>query len=110
MEFFKSTPALYKHQRVTSDFIAANDRVIVTSDPGTGKTRSVLQAYTENKDGKMLVIAPLSILQPSWGDDIEQFNPELKYAVAYAKNRAKMFSERCRHYDYQPRCSQVACQ
>ena len=93
MEFFKSTPDLYKHQRVTSDFIAANDRVIVTSDPGTGKTRSVLQAYTENKDGKMLVIAPLSILQPSWGDDIEQFNPELKYAVAYARNRAKMFSE-----------------
>ena len=93
MEFFKSTPALYKHQRVTSDFIAANERVIVTSDPGTGKTRSVLQAYTENKDGKMLVIAPLSILQPSWGDDIDYFNPELKYAVAYAKNREKMFAE-----------------
>ena len=93
MDFFKNVPDLYKHQRVTSDFIAANDRVIVTSDPGTGKTRSVLQAYTENKDGKMLVIAPLSILQPSWGDDIDNFNPELKYAVAYAKNREKMFAE-----------------
>jgi SNF2 family DNA or RNA helicase len=93
MDFFKTTPDLYKHQRVTSDFIANNNRVIVTSDPGTGKTRSVLQAYTENKDGKMLVLAPLSILQPSWGDDIENFNPELAYAVAYAKNRAQMFAE-----------------
>lgn len=93
MDFFKSVPDLYNHQRSTADFIANNDRVIVTSDPGTGKTRSVLQAYTENKDGKMLVLAPLSILQPSWGDDIENFNPELKYAVAYAKNRAQMFGE-----------------
>lgn len=81
----------FEHQSVTTDFIAANPRVLVTSDPGTGKTRSVLDAFTQRPEGRMLVLAPLSILQASWGDDIEKFTPDLTYTVAYARNRAKAF-------------------
>ena len=66
----------FEHQSVTTDFISANPRVLVTSDPGTGKTRSVLDAYTQRPEGRMLVLAPLSILQASWGDDIEKFTPD----------------------------------
>ena len=81
----------FEHQSVTTDFISANPRVLVTSDPGTGKTRSVLDAYMQRPEGRMLVLAPLSILQASWGDDIEKFTPDLTYTVAYARNRAKAF-------------------
>ena len=81
----------FKHQTETTDFILQNPRVLVTSDPGTGKTRSVLDAYTQRCAGRMLVLAPLSILQASWGDDIEKFTPNLTYTVAYARNRAKAF-------------------
>lgn len=81
----------FEHQSVTTDFIATNPRVLVTSDPGTGKTRSVLDAYMQRPEGRMLVLAPLSILEASWADDIKKFTPDLTYTVAYARNRAKAF-------------------
>ena len=86
----------FKHQKETSDFIVNNSRCLITSDPGTGKTRSVIDAYQQLKrefknPGRMLVVAPLSILEASWVDDIKKFTPELTYAVAYAKNREKAF-------------------
>jgi len=81
----------FEHQSVTTDFITANPRVLVTSDPGTGKTRSVLDAYMQRPEGRMLVLAPLSILEASWADDIKKFTPDLTYTVAYARNRAKAF-------------------
>ena len=83
----------FEHQTVTSNFIVANPRVIITSDPGTGKTRSVIDAYVQRKTGKMLVLAPLSILEASWGDDIDKFAPSLTYSVAFSRNRAKAFAE-----------------
>jgi len=83
----------FEHQKVTSKFILDNKRVLITSDPGTGKTRSVIDAYKKQKEGKLLVLAPLSILGASWGDDIEKFAPDLSYAIAYSKNRAKAFQE-----------------
>ena len=83
----------FEHQKVTSKFILDNKRVLITSDPGTGKTRSVIDAYKKQKEGKLLVLAPLSILGASWGDDIDKFAPNLSYAIAYSKNRAKAFQE-----------------
>jgi superfamily II DNA or RNA helicase len=80
----------FEHQKVTTDFINENSRCLITSDPGTGKTRSVLDAIV-NRGTRTLVLAPLSILEASWGDDIEKFTPELTYAVAYAKNREQAF-------------------
>lgn len=84
--------AAFEHQTTTSEFILKNDRVLITSDPGTGKTRSVIDAYAQRKEGRMLVIAPLSILGASWGDDIDKFAPHLTYTIAYAKNRDKAFA------------------
>lgn len=81
----------FKHQAETTDFLLRQPRALITSDPGTGKTRSVIDAYAQRCAGRMLVLAPLSILGASWGDDIEKFGPGLTYALAYAKNRAKAF-------------------
>jgi len=83
----------FEHQDATTQFILNNPRVLVTSDPGTGKTRSVLDAYAKRREGKLLVIAPLSILGASWGDDCTKFQPNLKYTLAYARNRAQAFKE-----------------
>ena len=62
----------FKHQTKTTDFILSKPGVLITSDPGTGKTRSVIDAFVKRGfgDGRMLVLAPLSILEASWGDDI----------------------------------------
>ena len=86
----------FEHQTVTTQFILDNPRVLVTSDPGTGKTRSVIDAYKQMKSptNRMLVIAPLSILGASWGDDIDKFAPELSYEIAYASNRAEAFDSK----------------
>lgn len=81
----------FDHQVKTTKFLLKTPRALVTSDPGTGKTRSVLDAYSKRKEGRMLVLAPLSILSASWADDIEKFQPGLSYVVAYARNREQAF-------------------
>ena len=85
-------PAPYAHQKTTTDFIVKTKRCLITSDPGTGKTRAVLDAHAI-LGGKTLVLAPLSILEAAWGEDISKFQPQIKYGVAYAKNRAKIFED-----------------
>ena len=85
-------PAPYAHQEVTTDFIVKTKTCMITSDPGTGKTRAVLDAHVI-LGGKTLVLAPLSILEAAWGEDIRKFQPHIKYGVAYAKNRAKIFED-----------------
>ena len=91
--FFKEVPPYYEHQQATMDLLRAQDRVLDLSDPGTGKTRPALGAYIERLEksgGRCLVLAPKSILQPAWGDDIDKFFPGVKYDVAYASNRKKL--------------------
>ena len=85
-------PAAYGHQKKTTDFIVANPQCMITSDPGTGKTRACLDAHAI-LGGKTLVLAPLSILEAAWVEDINKFQPNIKYGVAYAKNREKIFEE-----------------
>ena len=85
-------PAPYAHQKTTTDFIVNTKRCLITSDPGTGKTRAVLDAHAI-LGGKTLVLAPLSILEAAWGEDISKFQPQIKYGVAYAKNRKKIFED-----------------
>lgn len=88
----ENIPKAYEHQTVTTNFILSTPRCLITSDPGTGKTRSVLDAIT-NQPGKTLVIAPLSILEASWAEDIQKFQPSIQYGIAYAKNRKKIFED-----------------
>ena len=87
-----NTLCAYAHQAETTNFITNNPCCLVTSDPGTGKTRSVLDAHVQ-WGGKTLVLAPLSILEAAWVDDIKKFQPDIKYGVAYAKNRQKVFED-----------------
>ena len=65
-------PAPYAHQKSTTDFIVNTKTCLITSDPGTGKTRAVLDAHAI-LGGKTLVLAPLSILEAAWGEDIYKF-------------------------------------
>ena len=85
-------PAPYAHQSTTTQFIIDNPKCLITSDPGTGKTRAVLDAL-KTIGGKTLVLAPLSILEAAWVEDITKFTPDLTYGVAYAKNREKIFKQ-----------------
>ena len=82
----------FEHQTKTTDFILSKPGVLITSDPGTGKTRSVIDAYAKRRAGRMLVLAPLSILEASWADDIRKFQPSISHSVAFAKNRLKAFN------------------
>lgn len=95
--FFKEIPEPYEHQKRSTEFQIKNERVFDTSDPGVGKTRAALDAYNhrvkKGEAGKCLVLAPKSILQPAWGDDIKKFTPNLKYSIATALNRAKAFEK-----------------
>lgn len=90
----------FAHQKVTSQFLVDHPRTIVTSDPGTGKTRSVADAYAQlkaaNPDcGRLLVVAPLSILEVSWADDLKKFQPGLTFGFCTAGDREDGFASGC---------------
>lgn len=74
------------------------EHALITSDAGTGKTRCVLEAFKQSPAQRMLVIAPLSILKPAWGDDIDKWTPDLTWGTSTAgssKNRKKAFESGC---------------
>ena len=85
-------PMAYAHQVETTRFVLTHPRCLITSDPGTGKTRAVLDAISQ-REGRTLVLAPLSILEAAWADDIKKFQPNISYGVAYARNRQKIFED-----------------
>jgi hypothetical protein len=49
--------------------------------------------HTLTSQAKRLVLAPLSILEAAWAEDIYKFQPDIKFGVAYAKNRKKIFED-----------------
>jgi SNF2 family DNA or RNA helicase len=74
------------------------ERALITSDAGTGKTRCILEAFKQSDATRMLVLAPLSILKPAWGDDIDHWAPDLTWGTSTAgsaKNRTHAFTEGC---------------
>lgn len=64
----------FKAQVDTTEFMTLNPRAYVLNDMGTGKTVSTLWAYdylrSIGKAKKLLVVAPLSTLDPTWGNTI----------------------------------------
>ena len=82
------------HQAQSLKFLTKTPRAIDMSDPGTGKTfveiEDFFKHYKDSND-KALVIAPKSLLESAWGDDIKKFRPDLKYSVAWAQNREAAF-------------------
>lgn len=87
----------YKHQTFSADFyldlLKKGLGALNTSDCGTGKTGGVIMYLAKLKDAgelpPVLVLGPLSILQPAWGNDINSFAAGLTYSICYAKNRRK---------------------
>ena len=90
-------PPAYGHQESSTTFQIQNSFVFDMSDPGTGKTRSYLDGFSERRSQgvsrRALVLAPKSILEPAWAEDIVRFTPHLTASVAYAKNRKKAFEQ-----------------
>jgi SNF2 family DNA or RNA helicase len=85
---------LWEHQKRDIKRMAAQPTLFNMSDPGTGKSRVCIEAIkrlSETSPIPVLIIAPKSILQCAWGNDIDEFAPELTYMVATAKNREEAF-------------------
>jgi SNF2 family DNA or RNA helicase len=84
----------FKHQAASIEFFRHQKRGLDLSDAGTGKTRTQIDLFNERRaaGGKCaLVIAPKSLLEAAWGDDILKFAPHLEVSIAYAQNRQKAF-------------------
>lgn len=83
---------LYRHQQNSVNFLAECDRTFDMSDAGTGKTAAHLAAWGErrlNGGGRLLVLAPKSILRPAWANEIKKFCPWFSCSVAKAGNKWK---------------------
>ena len=91
---YKPFPA----QKGTAEFMTLNPRSFCLNSMGTGKTLSTLWAYdylrSIGKAKRMLVVAPLSTLRPTWGDEILNNMPHLSYAVLHgtAARRKKLLA------------------
>lgn len=87
-------PPLFEHQKATVQFLREQEKVFDGSDPGTGKTRSAIEAFAERRirgGGAALVLAPKSLLDAAWQEDFSKFAPYIKTSVAYARNREAAF-------------------
>lgn len=88
-------PKVYAHQGISIAFGSKLDRMMDTSDPGTGKTRVQAELFAKRRKkepGCMLVVATKSTLKAAWADDFAQFTPHLRVVVATAENREKAFA------------------
>lgn len=75
---------LFKHQIEACSFlIEKNGCAFIKHDPGLGKTRTALETYKYLKTIlpklKLFVIAPLSLLEVAWHEDINKFTPEFTF-------------------------------
>lgn len=87
----KFTP--FAHQKEFADIWSEQNRMLNFSGCGVGKTGAVIHAVQKHwKDARVLVLGPLSILEPAWGGDLKAFSPAASYGVAYAKNRKQIFT------------------
>jgi SNF2 family DNA or RNA helicase len=87
-------PALLPDQQTTLDKMRNCAGFLDMSEPGTGKSRVSLEDWVARRQqggGRMLVTAPKSILEFSWGNEIKKWLPGITYTVAYAHNREKAF-------------------
>lgn len=88
-------PPMFENQVEAMEFGLKVPKHFNTSDPGTGKTRTCLELYKRRLEGRMLVIAPLSILEASWGADIRQFLPGFSYEIAHGRRKVDAFNSGC---------------
>lgn len=87
-----SIPKPFAHQRQSVRFLGDHARALDWSDCGTGKTRVEIDAFNQFGTKCALVLAPKSILEPAWLEDITTFGGGMRASVAYAENRAEAFA------------------
>jgi SNF2 family DNA or RNA helicase len=90
-------PGVYrpmKHQIHTADFLTVNTRNFLLSGMGSGKTLSALWAadYLQQTKQikKVLVVAPLSTLDPTWGNEIFKNFPLKKFAILHGSRQKRL--------------------
>ena len=75
-------------------FLSMNDRAFNLSELGTGKSLASLWAYdylrSIGKRNKVLVIAPLSTLERTWGDEIFTHFPHLNFTVLHGTRSKRL--------------------
>lgn len=75
---------LFAHQESAVDFLEKNNySAMIAHEPGLGKTRTGLTAFERARikvpDLSLLVIAPISLLEAAWHEDMRKFVPHLTF-------------------------------
>lgn len=89
----KYKPMKHQAESIKFGLKPTSKRIFDMSDPGTGKTLVEIMLFLKRrKKGEcLLVIAPKSLLEPAWENDIGKFAPDLVVSVAHASNREAAF-------------------
>ena len=90
------TLKLMKHQAEDVKFMEKRKRILDFSDAGTGKTpKHIIDISNRRKkrgSGKILILAPRSLLASAWAIDFRKWAPHLKLSIARADNREEAFA------------------
>lgn len=108
----------FDHQKTTANFLVNNGRAFCFNEQGTGKTASVIWAadylMTTKLIKRVLVVCPMSIMQPAWQTDLFKFAVHRSVDVAYgsADKRNKIANSTAEfviiNYDGLPAIAQAA--
>lgn len=81
-------------QRKTCAMLTMNQRAYVLNGMGTGKTKAALWAWDYLRSNglakKMLVVAPLSTLKFTWGREIFQTLPGVRYSILHGTKAKRL--------------------
>ena len=83
----------YEHQKVTAALMTQHRRGYVLNGLGSGKTRAALYAFdylrSIREATRMLVVAPLSTLTPTWESEVFGAFPHLTTAVLHGSKQKR---------------------
>lgn len=94
----------FEKQKFAAAFLTLHPRAFNLSQMGTGKSVTTLWAFdylrSIGKRHRMLVVAPLSTLERTWGDEIFTHFPHLEFCVLHgtAARRRKLLTHRADVY------------
>ncbi len=97
-------PQPFKHQIETAAFLTLYHRAFCLNDMGTGKTMSAIWAadflIKAGYIRKVLIVSPLSTLDPVWNDTVFEHFPHRSIATLHgsAEKRRKLFANNA--YDF----------
>lgn len=84
----------FEVQRRTTSLMTMNRRAYVLNGMGTGKTKAALWAwhylYTRGEAGKLLVVAPLSTLNFTWGREVFQTLPGMNVQILHGTRKRRL--------------------